>query len=210
MMLATRQSCIIACRKRRGFALVVTLSLMVLLTVVAVGLLSLSAVSLRASSRGEAMSAARANARMALMLALGTLQKELGPDQRISAPGGQQLGEEDKSSGGRWIGVYDAWPVGKETRPSPAFRRWLDQNMRYPMDAAMRGEDGRVRVLITANPDGTVRGVRMVMPSTSPSLNSGTTRPFNGARLPAFPPGADPNGVTIELTVDYVLIRPGR
>lgn len=88
-----------------------------------------------------------------------------------------------------------------------AFRRWLDQNMSYPMDAAMRGEDGRVRVVITANPDGTVRSVRMAMPSSSPSLNSGTTRPFNGARLPAFPPGADPNGVTIELTVDYVLIR---
>ncbi|MFL1462943.1 energy transducer TonB, partial [Roseococcus sp. DSY-14] len=88
-----------------------------------------------------------------------------------------------------------------------AFRRWLDQNMRYPLDAAARGEDGRVRVLITANPDGTVRGVRMLMPSSSPSLNSGTTRPFGGARLPAFPPGADPNGVTIELTVDYVLIR---
>lgn len=95
--------------------------------------------------------------------------------------------------------------VGADWRA--AFRRWLDQNMRYPMDAAMRGEDGRVRVTITANPDGTVRSVRMAMPSTSPSLNSGTTRPFNGARLPAFPPGADPNGVTIELTVDYVLIR---
>ena len=75
------------------------------------------------------------------------------------------------------------------------------------LDAAMRGEDGRVRVLVTASPDGTVRSVRMLMPSTSPSLNSGTTRPFNGARLPAFPPGSDPNGVTIELTVDYVLIR---
>lgn len=95
--------------------------------------------------------------------------------------------------------------VGADWRA--AFRRWLDQNMRYPMDAAMRGEDGRVRVLVTASPDGTVRSVRMLMPSTSPSLNSGTTRPFNGARLPAFPPGSDPNGVTIELTVDYVLIR---
>jgi hypothetical protein len=116
----------------RGFALVVTLSLMVLLTIVAVGLLSLSAISLRASSQGEAMSSARANARMALILALGTLQKELGPDQRISAPGGQQLGEGDKSAGSHWIGVYDAWPVDEETRPSPAFRRWLisgDENV---------------------------------------------------------------------------------
>jgi hypothetical protein len=113
------------CRKHRGFALVVSLSLMVLLTVVAVGLLSLSAISLRASSQGEATSMARANARLALMLALGELQKELGPDQRISAPGGQLLEEGDKAAGGQWTGVYEAWPAEDEKRPSPVFRRWL-------------------------------------------------------------------------------------
>jgi hypothetical protein len=125
MIVISRQWCVTACRKHRGFALVVTLSLMILLTIMAVGLLSLSAVSLRASTQGAAMSEARANARLALMLALGELQKELGPDQRISAPGGQQLEEGDKSAGGQWTGVYDAWPAGDETRPSPAFRRWL-------------------------------------------------------------------------------------
>lgn len=114
-----------ACRKHRGFALVVTLSLMVLLTIVAVGLLTLSSISLRSSSQGEALSKARANARLGLMLALGELQKELGPDQRISAPGGQQLEEGDKSAGGQWTGVYNAWPAENETRPSPTFRRWL-------------------------------------------------------------------------------------
>ena len=36
-----------------GFALVITLSLMILLTVIAVGLLTLSAISLRASSQGQ-------------------------------------------------------------------------------------------------------------------------------------------------------------
>ncbi len=125
MMSATRQSCVLAYQKRRGFALVVTLSLMVLLTLLAVGLLSLSTISLRTSTQGEAMSSARANARIALMLALGELQKQLGPDQRISAPGAQQLEEGDKSAGGRWVGVYDAWPIDQETRPSPTFRRWL-------------------------------------------------------------------------------------
>jgi hypothetical protein len=70
---------------RRGFALVVTLSLMILLTVIAVGLLSLSTVSLRSSSHGKAMAEAQANARLALMLALGELQKSMGPDQRVSA-----------------------------------------------------------------------------------------------------------------------------
>ncbi|MDP3851133.1 MAG: hypothetical protein Q8Q59_11560 [Luteolibacter sp.] len=69
----------------RGFALVITLSLMMLLTVIAVGLLSLATISLRSSSQTDAIATARANARMALILAIGDLQKSAGPDQRITA-----------------------------------------------------------------------------------------------------------------------------
>ena len=72
--------------KQRGFALVISLSLMVLLTVLAIGLLTLSTVSLRASGQSEAMEVAKSNARMALSLAIGQLQKSAGPDQRITAP----------------------------------------------------------------------------------------------------------------------------
>lgn len=69
----------------RGFALVVALSLMILLTVIAVGLLSLSSISMRSASQGGSMGIARANARMAMMLALGELQKHTGPDTRVTA-----------------------------------------------------------------------------------------------------------------------------
>ncbi len=69
----------------KGFALVVTLSLLILLTVLAVGLLSLSSVTLRSSSQAESMSVAKANARMALMLAIGDLQRQTGPDTRVTA-----------------------------------------------------------------------------------------------------------------------------
>lgn len=83
----------------------ISLSLMVLLTVIAVGLLTLSSVSLRGSSQSEAMQVARSNARMALSLAIGQLQKTAGPDQRITAPA--QLGEASAPKGltGVWKGV---------------------------------------------------------------------------------------------------------
>ena len=48
----------------KGFALVVTLRVMILLAVSAVGLLSLSSISLRAFTEGQAMAVAQTNARM--------------------------------------------------------------------------------------------------------------------------------------------------
>lgn len=73
-------------RKRpSGFALVATLMMMILLVIIAVGLLGLSTIELRKTGNGNAMERARANARMGLMIALGELQENLGPDQRVSA-----------------------------------------------------------------------------------------------------------------------------
>ncbi|MES2661073.1 MAG: hypothetical protein V4689_20795 [Verrucomicrobiota bacterium] len=69
----------------RGFALVVTLSLMILLTVIAVGLLTLSSISLRTTGQSSDIATAKANARMALMLAMGELQMTAGPDTRVTA-----------------------------------------------------------------------------------------------------------------------------
>ena len=98
----------------RGFALAVTLSLMVLLTIIAVGLLSLSAVALRSSSQGTAKATAEANARLALMIAIGELQKEMGPDSRISAEAAlfdsnPETEKVDGLSQSRWLASYNAW-----------------------------------------------------------------------------------------------------
>ena len=51
--------------KPRGFALVATLMLMLLLGILAVGMLSLSTVSLRGNTGNSAQQEAQANARMA-------------------------------------------------------------------------------------------------------------------------------------------------
>lgn len=115
-----------------GFALVVTLSLMILLTVIAVGLLSLSAISLRSSATGEARARATANARMAVMLAIGELQKETGDDRRITAdasifPSARQS---------HLVGTWSSWAPGFDKNPDQSapdyskpktdlFRSWL-------------------------------------------------------------------------------------
>ena len=59
--------------------------MMVLITLVSVGLLGLSTISLRATGNGDAAARARANARMALTIAIGELQHRAGPDTRVTA-----------------------------------------------------------------------------------------------------------------------------
>lgn len=68
-----------------GFTLIITLALLVLITFIALGMLTLSSTSLRSSSRMSDMALARSNARAALILAIGELQKLTGPDTRVTA-----------------------------------------------------------------------------------------------------------------------------
>ena len=96
--------------RSKGFALVVTLTLMILLTLIAVGLLSLSSITLRSVSQGSAQAEALANARLALMLAIGELQKEMGPDQRVSASGA--IVAQTDVNNPHWTGVWDSWKAG--------------------------------------------------------------------------------------------------
>lgn len=123
--------------ENRGFTLVITISLLVLLTMIAIGVLSLSSVQLRSSAQGDAMSRARSHARMALMMALGDLQKSMGPDGRVCAPA-EQMGVTGPHA--NWVGVYDAWDLsrGVTTQPSPTFVQWLSG---YPNQNSQRLRD---------------------------------------------------------------------
>lgn len=114
--------------RANGFALVVTLALMVLIALVCVALLSLSSIALRQSS-GD-MAIAKANARMAMMIAIGQLQSTMGPDTRVTAPADQQSSYAgDTVPGRRWIGAYHTLnpatglpPVGRQA--SGTLRQW--------------------------------------------------------------------------------------
>lgn len=95
--------------------------------------------------------------------------------------------------------VNDDWRKG--------FRRWLDENIRYPANAAAVGDEGVNRIQVLVAPDGRVKSWRIVRRSGSVWLDAGLEGPFRNAVLPAFPPGADPDGVEVNLTVHWNIIR---
>jgi len=150
--------------KQRGFSLIATLSVMILLSLLAVGMLSLSTVSLRNSTRNAGIAEAKANARLALMLAIGDLQKEMGPDMRISAEAAvfDQSPESEEIDGvaqPNWLASYHSWgdwlnndytlpdgggtlKIGDTYEPmrKKMFRRWLlsmPNQLNQDVDAAM-------------------------------------------------------------------------
>lgn len=117
----------------KGFALVIALMMMTLMSVLVVGLLSMATISLRGSNLDEARQTAQANARVALAMAIGQLQIELGDDRRVTADASlfaktsyqpQLVGVWESAAGVQTNNVaaaappYDAWKRDK-------FRTWL-------------------------------------------------------------------------------------
>ncbi|MEX1115301.1 MAG: hypothetical protein WEB53_08620 [Akkermansiaceae bacterium] len=100
----------------KGFALVVTLSLMILLTIIAVGMLGLASISLRASSNSAYRATAEANARLALQIAIANLQKHAGPDQRITAAANLK----GEPANGQWTGVWSTTLDDDPSKPMVA------------------------------------------------------------------------------------------
>ena len=147
-------------KHRRGFALVVTLSLMILLTVIAVGLLGLSSISLRSSSADQLSREARQNARMALMLAIGELQTATGPDQRVTAPArikGADIAQPHLTGvwqGWKWDGTGSPDFNGRKTSQ---FLRWLsssrEPSLAAGIDFIQSAPPGNVATLVHGNRD---------------------------------------------------------
>ena len=117
----------------KGFSLVALMMLMALVVVVLLGVISLSDLESRGSTQNAHELAARANARMALMMAMGELQKYTGPDQRVTAKAAilEGSGQEPPLANRDWLGVWKTthrhqgqdWPLigkaseGLESKP---------------------------------------------------------------------------------------------
>jgi len=125
--------------------LVVTISLMVLVMIISVGVLSLSAIAMRAGKAASAQQEARANARLALLLAIGNLQQGAGPDQRITAPAAHVDPNAPRALTGVWRSheaSSDSPSVDSETQ----FERWL---ISHPTPTVL--ENGQSVPTITGN-----------------------------------------------------------
>lgn len=167
-------------RMDRGFALVVTLALMVLLVVVAVGLLQLSVVSLRTSNHTLMLAAARANARVSLMLAINQLQMELGPDRRISAPAGILDGAPDTPT---FDGVAQPHFTGVwNAAESPFTPRWTLDSPSYDKKTSFR------TWLVSGNPTGisTLDYARNGAPGQTWVAVKATSGANSEVRIPGF------------------------
>ena len=106
-----------------GFALISSILVMSLLMLVALAMLSISSVSTRSTYTSKAQIEANANARMALMIAIGELQKAAGPDQRISVPATQWDADPDSTevngvSHQKLVAIYQARTAEDEMKNS--------------------------------------------------------------------------------------------
>jgi hypothetical protein len=74
-----------AVANRRGFALLITITLLAFLVLLLVSLASLTRVETRVAGNAQMLAVARQNALLSLNLAIGRLQKYAGPDDRLTA-----------------------------------------------------------------------------------------------------------------------------
>ncbi len=100
---------------REGFALIVSLTLMGFVVLLALGLSLTAQIELANTRSMTQLTEARANAIFGLKTAIGQLQKELGPDQRATAPAlllkqegnAEQSLLSDDDPRRYWVGVWD-------------------------------------------------------------------------------------------------------
>ena len=92
---------------RRGFALLITITLLAFLVLLLVSLASLTRVETQVAANNTQLAQARANALFALNLAVGQLQKYAGPDQAVTARADIDVAN---TGNPRWTGVWDARP----------------------------------------------------------------------------------------------------
>lgn len=144
---------------RRGFALVIALMLMSFMVVLLLSAGTLTRVQTQAQSSAQLQESARANARLAMLSALGQLQSAAGPDKRATATG-ETIGKGHPHK--RWTGV---WATDTES-PQP---HWLvSGNGEF-------GSEGSVEFLSFLPTDSRVKAPKVPVPAATGSTAGSAT-----------------------------------
>ena len=115
----------------KGFALIATITLMMLLALLSVGLLTIASSQVRISEKQLFAAEAKSLARFSLEVSLGQLQCELGPDQRVSANSGILSSGTSEGSSPYILGSWNSWDT------------WLNRNNSSGMSIASTYDTGR-------------------------------------------------------------------
>ena len=92
---------------KKGFALLITITLLAFLVLLLVSLAALTRVETQVANNNQQLAQARQNALMALNIAIGQLQKYVGPDQRTTARSDMDTAlANTTTASGRWTGAY--------------------------------------------------------------------------------------------------------
>jgi hypothetical protein len=134
-------------RRRGGFALLITITLLAFLVLLLVSLASLTRVETQVAANGQQSAQARQNALMALNIALGQLQKYAGPDQRVTARADIDAALANTSTqSGRWLGVYGRAIASADTATRDLY---ADIPSKIQTDIAANSDaDGKQAVLL--------------------------------------------------------------
>lgn len=117
------------------------------------------------------------------MMALGDLQKHLGPDTRISVTADQSAGSNPSTSSApqaqrHWAGAYKSWPAAlpSDARPTPEFLQWFvsgDPTRIKNKDFATTTATGSAVEIVTKNTVGS-GGDPVMVPLVTQNLANGT------------------------------------
>ena len=157
---------------KRGFALVIALSLMSFVLLLVLSLSTLLQVENSTASTSGAQLEARMNAQLGAMIALGDLQRYTGPDQRVTARSDILLAPGERGPAGqeRWTGVWSA----KDIDP-------LEKGYQFDsLDVAEGLGDHKARWLVSGeNPDASIasNGTTVELASVGKSVIDKSTPP---------------------------------
>jgi len=165
-----------AAKADRGFALLITITLLAFLVLLLVSLASLTRVETQVAANSQNTALARQNALMAMNVALGRLQQLAGPDQRITGTADLVAGRSDTKK--NWTGVWTPTldPLTGLIKPMP--QGWLVSGTATPgapgVTGAVSAATGNALVdLVGDNTTDTTVATNRVRVETQPVQSTG-------------------------------------